>query len=168
MALKLNCPKCSTKNALAEPYPLPGDKIKCHSCSFSLTIAYPPQILKRLQEKGKQFRGEEPPPEVSLPEPAIDTVPKAPEAQEESTSPQKNTRPLPPEKPAQELEKEEEPSPPPKKKNPRHYCGGFSDLRLSPPFYLESREQLRAGLSMTIMHNKFLLLKRYENILHQQ
>ena len=117
MALKLNCPKCSTKNALTEPYPLPGDKIKCHSCSFSLTIAYPPQILKRLQEKGKQFRGEEPPPpEVSLPEPAIETVPESPEEPEESTSPQKNTRPLPPEKPAQEIEKEEEPPPAPKKK----------------------------------------------------
>ena len=59
MALKITCPKCAHPHRITEPYPLPGDIVPCTNCAFALNIAYPPNVLRKLEAQGKRFRGEE-------------------------------------------------------------------------------------------------------------
>lgn len=80
MPLKLTCPRCSSGVSLSEPFPLPGDAVKCTDCGSSLAVSYPAGVFETLQAKGKRFASEAPPKAVSVPraEPRRPAVPAAP------------------------------------------------------------------------------------------
>ena len=127
MALKLNCPKCQHKNALVEPLPLPDDRFECTSCSFLMTITYPPEVLKRLKAKNKIFReaeSDDTTSPIDKPQKTKPNPPSQPLAQTsvpEPEPPPKNSIPLPPEPDFGSIDEQEtaaEP-PPPQKKKPK-------------------------------------------------
>jgi penicillin-binding protein 1A len=60
MPLKLTCPHCRSGVSLDEPFPLPGDAIKCTSCGEGLAVSYPDGAIETLQRRGKRFADESP------------------------------------------------------------------------------------------------------------
>lgn len=78
MPLKLTCPRCASGVALDEPFPLPGDAVKCTDCGAGLAVSYPPGVFEQLRSKGKRFAREEPIPAPAVPRPQVRHIPAAP------------------------------------------------------------------------------------------
>lgn len=76
MALKINCPHCSTVRRLAQPYPMPGSEVQCEGCGRGLAISYPPGLVDRMRNEGVRFD-----------DPFADPVPAAPPSAPQPTAP---------------------------------------------------------------------------------
>ena len=77
MALKLTCPHCGRRMSLDEPFPMPGQVLKCDACAQELTMTYPDGVIEKLKAKGKRFQDDDAfgPPRAPQP-PRPDSAPR--------------------------------------------------------------------------------------------
>lgn len=81
MPVKITCPHCGSKNALDEPFPLPGSQIQCADCAARLAISYPNGVMEALKARGKRFQEEV----AAAPAPRRETRPTPPPNDEASS-----------------------------------------------------------------------------------